>query len=338
MNSGALKIGVMSFAHLHAAGFTSGLVGRPGVEVRIADEDPERGQKYADQFGVPFAGSYEALLDWAPDAVMVCSENAGHRKLVELAAGAGAYVLCEKPLATTLSDGRQMLEACERAGVELMTAFPMRFAPPIAEFAERVRGGALGTLLGGEGINFGTNPGGWFVDPQQAGGGSVMDHTVHIADLLRWILGCEAVEVYAQSNSILYPELPVETAGLIAVTFSNGVVATIDCSWSRPRAYPTWGAVKLELVGENGVAGVDAYRQKIGVYTDGPKRGGPYDTRWLPFTGDSTAGMLDEFLAAVRERRTPHPSGWDGYRATEIAIGAYRSAESGQPVALPLEV
>lgn len=332
-----LKIGVLSFAHLHAAGFTAGLVHRPDVELRIADEDAERGQRFADQFGVPFAASYDALLDWQPDAVVVCSENAGHRKLVELAASAGAHVLCEKPLSTSLSDGRLMLEACERAGVQLMTAFPMRFAAPITAFEASVRGGALGTICGAEGINFGTMPGGWFVDPQLAGGGSVMDHTVHIADLLRWILGSEAVEVYAQTNRLLYSELPVETAGLIAVTFADGTAATIDCSWSRPRSYPTWGAVKLELVGEKGIGSVDATRQKVALYSDGPDRGGPYEAQWLPAGGDATRGMLDEFVSAIREGRTPRPDGWDGYRATEIAIAAYRSAESGQPVQLPLE-
>ncbi len=333
-----LKLGIMSFAHLHGAGYASLLAGRPDIELRAADENAERGKPLADRFGIPFTPSYSDLLDWQPNGVLVCSENAGHRGLVEQAAAAGAHVLCEKPLATSLADGRAMIDACEAAGVTLMTAFPVRFATPVAAAERLARSGGLGQIHGIAGTNAGTMPGGWFVDPDLAGGGAVMDHTVHVADLMRWILGCEAVEVYAQTNSILYPDLPVETAGTLAITFADGTVATIDCSWSRPKSYPTWGGVTLDFVGEQGTAAVDAFAQTITSYADGPGRSGTQDVRWVPWGDNADAGMLAEFVAAIREGRAPSPNGWDGYRATEIAFAAYRSVETGQPVRLPLDV
>ena len=244
----------MSFAHLHGAGYASILAGRSDIDLRVADENAERGKPIADSFGVPFTASYADLLDWGPDGVVVCSENAGHRGLVEQAAAAGAHVLCEKPLATSLADGRAMIDTCAAAGVTLMTAFPVRFASPVVALERLVREGGLGKVHGIAGTNAGTMPGGWFVDPELAGGGAVMDHTVHVADLMRWMLDSEAVEVYAQINRLLYPDLPVETAGTIAVTFADGTAATIDCSWSRPNSYPTWGGVTLEFVGEKGIA------------------------------------------------------------------------------------
>jgi predicted dehydrogenase len=332
-----VKIGILSFAHLHGAGYAAALVGRDDIELRAADENAERGKAIADRLGIPFTSSYDELLAWQPDGVIVCSENAGHRVLVEKAAAAGAHVLCEKPLATSLADGRAMIEACEAAGVNLMTAFPVRFATPIAGLEQLVRKGTLGRVHAVAGTNPGTMPGGWFVDPQLAGGGAVMDHTVHVADLLRWILDSEAVEVYAQTNSILYPDLPVETAGTIAVTFANGTVATIDCSWSKPKSYPTWGGVTLEFVGEDGVASADAFGQTINSYYDGPGRAGGQDVSWPAWGANPDAGLLAEFVAGIREGRAPHPDGWDGYRATEIAFAAYESAKSGQPVKLPLE-
>ncbi|HEY6739094.1 MAG TPA: Gfo/Idh/MocA family oxidoreductase, partial [Actinopolymorphaceae bacterium] len=192
----ALKIGLMSFAHLHGAGYLSILAGRPDVEVRVADVDPERGKRFAEQHGVDFAESYDDLMGWDPDGVIVCSENALHRELVELGASGGAYVLCEKPLATSLEDGHAMIAACEAAGVGLMTAFPMRFSQPIMALEQLVRGGELGRIFGVAGTNPGNNPGlrfPWFVTKDLAGGGAVMDHTVHVADLLRWLLEAEAV-------------------------------------------------------------------------------------------------------------------------------------------------
>jgi predicted dehydrogenase len=336
-----LKIGIMSFAHQHGVGYASVLSKRPDVELRVADENADRGKRWAEHTGVPCMESYADLLDWGPDAAIVCSENAGHRALVELAAQAGAHVLCEKPLATTLADGRAMIENCEKAGVNLMTAFPVRFSAPIASLEGALRSGALGKIHGVEGVNFGTMPGRsnpWFVDPKLAGGGAVMDHTVHVADLLRWMLGVEATEVYAQVNSILYPDLPVETAGLVAVTFADGTVATIDCSWSRPYSYPTWGTVRLDVIGDAGLASVDAFKQTIGAYSDGENRDGVREGRWLSWGANADAGMLDEFIASIREGRPSRPDGWDGYRATEIAMGAYESAKTGQPVRLPLEI
>ena len=181
-------------------------------------EDAARGERYARQFGAALFPSYEALLAEGPAAVLVCSENSKHRRAVEMAAAAGAHVLCEKPLATTLEDGRAMMDACARAGVRLMTAFPMRFSAPLREIKDRLDAGELGQVLCCNATNQAELPKRhreWFVDPELAGGGAVMDHTVHLADVLRWYLDSEVVEVYAQTNQILHAgEVEVETGGL----------------------------------------------------------------------------------------------------------------------------
>src|SRR5689334_15226036 len=100
-----MRLGIMSFAHLHAENYLGALLTRPELEViGIADENRDRGQYFASQFGVKLFESYEALLVQKPDGVIVCSENARHLPLVKLAAEAGVNVLCEKPLATTVED------------------------------------------------------------------------------------------------------------------------------------------------------------------------------------------------------------------------------------------
>src|SRR5579871_5113829 len=113
-----VKIGMMSFAHMHAGSYAHAIVTRPDTEmVGIADHDPARAQAMARQFGTQAFESYEALLA-APglEAVVVCPENARHRALVEMAAQAGKHVLCEKPLATNKEDGEAMIAACKQAG------------------------------------------------------------------------------------------------------------------------------------------------------------------------------------------------------------------------------
>ena len=96
------------------------------------------------QFATRFFPSYEALIEARPDGVIICTENNKHRPLVEMAAARGVNVLCEKPIATTLADARAEVEACEKGGVLFMTAFPMRFSPPLLEVKARLEAGDLG--------------------------------------------------------------------------------------------------------------------------------------------------------------------------------------------------
>lgn len=334
-----MRIGIMSVAHLHADSYIHNLRAVPGVEVvGIADDDTARGRHFAAQYDTPFFESYESLLAEKPDGVLVCSENSRHMPLVLMAAEAGAHVLCEKPLATTLEDCRAMIDACERAGVHLMTAFPMRFNVPALEIKKLLDSGSLGRVYGVNSTNNGECPQhhrAWFVDKQLAGGGAVMDHTVHLADLFRWYFQSEVVEVYAQTNCILYHDelkLDVETGGLVMLTFDNGVFASIDCSWSKPPYYPTWGGLAMELVGENGLATMDAFKQRMTVYRDTVRR-----PQYAVWGSDADQAMVNEFVASIRENRAPLVTGMDGLKATEIVLAAYRSAETGEPVSLPLE-
>lgn len=330
------RIGLMSAAHLHAHGYAEALRAMPSVEcIGIADDDRERGRTFAEQHELTDFESYEALLDARPDGVIICSENVHHAALMKLAASAGVHVMTEKPFTTTLEDGLSALEACRNARVKLMTAFPMRFNPPMREVKELIANGTLGQVYAMNGTNQGQLPKrhrAWFVDKALAGGGAMMDHIVHLADVMRWYLNSEAVEVYAQSNCILYAhDADVETGGLVMITFANGVFATIDCSWSKPLAYPTWGGVTLDVIAEKGVVNANAFKQIFTVFNE---------IRVLPryayWGSDSDAGMVSEFVNAIREDREPSVTGEDGFKATEIVIAAYRSAEIGQPVQLPL--
>jgi predicted dehydrogenase len=324
----------MSFAHLHAEAYIGNLRTMPDVEmIGIADDDWERGEDFANLFNVRLFASYEALLAEKPDGVLVCSENANHRPLVEMAAQAGVHVLCEKPLATSVEDAEAMVYACHKAGVKLMTAFPMRFSTPLLEIKKLLDSDGLGKVYAVNGTNQGECPKhlrAWFVDKKLAGGGALTDHIVHLADVLRWYLGNEVTEVYADTNHILYAEETapeVETGGMVMLTFANGTVATIDCSWSKPPYYPTWGGLAMDLIGEKGLVTVNAFKQVMTVYTHTRQR--PAYAYW---GSDANQAMIDDFVAAIREDRAPGVTGEDGLRAVEIVAAAYQSVAKGQPV------
>jgi len=323
-----VKIGMVSTAHLHADSYAAQLRGPLASEAALTalwDDDAGRRARKAAEYGAAEYAELDALLADV-DAVVVCSENVRHRPLVEKAATAGKHVLCEKPLATTPDDARAMVAACDKAGVQLMTAFPCRFSPAFEQLAESVRRGDIGDVLAVRGTNRGRCPGGWFVDRALSGGGAVMDHTVHVTDLLRALLGSEPAEVFCEAgNGILHGDF--DDTGFLAITFENGVFATLDASWSRPKTFPTWGDVTLGVTGTKGVIEMDMFAQESVLYDDAAGR-----VAYQGWGSSSDAGLVAAWVRALASG-TPVPiTGVDGLRAVEVVEAAYASAASGQPV------
>lgn len=323
-----MRVGVWSLAHMHAYGYLSALRARDDVElVGLADEERERGERAAAERGLAFYVDPGELLARV-EAMVITSANADHRAMAERAAEAGVSVLLEKPIATTCADGRAIIAAFERAGKTLAIAFPCPFSPAFEALLEATRAGRLGRLLAMRTTNRGSMPGGFFIQLERSGGGAVIDHTVHVADLLRRLTGAEPARVYAEIGHGLYHQA-WDDSGLLSIDMSDGSVATLDCSWSRPKSYPTWGDVTLHVIGENGTADADLFGQHLHHY---PAEGGT--ARWLGWGADLDAAMVDDFLAAVREGRPPRSSGEAGVRALEVALAAYASAREGRAVAI----
>lgn len=336
-----LKIGIMSFAHTHAAGYARLLRDQPGIEVRGSDPGPHpaaevRGSVLAAQLGIGYCDSYAGLMDWGPDAVLVTSENARHRPLAELAARGGAHILCEKPLATTWADGQAIVDAAAAAGVVLMMAYPVRFASAFTRMKADYAAGQLGELIAIRGTNNGMLPAerAWFADPELACGGALVDHVVHLADLIDALTGAQPVSVTAITNRKLHAgRAAAETAGLVLVSYDTGVSAAIDCSWSRPATAPTWGGLTLSVAGTLGTADADFF---------GPRSRGldaatgrPVE---LPYGPDLDAALLAAFVAAARTGGQRQPDGPAGLRTLEVMLGAQLSARTGQTVTLATSV
>ncbi|MDQ0643605.1 Gfo/Idh/MocA family protein [Microbacterium murale] len=344
-----IKIAIASFAHMHAAGYARTLLGMPGVSLLASDpdgatapDDAPRGADLAAQIGVPYVDDYDDLFAWGPDAVIVTTENARHRAIVERAAAEGVHVLCEKPIATEIADAEAMIAACAAAGVILMIAYPVRFASQFTALRQHLDAGALGEPFAIVGTNNGkipTDSRQWFTDPALSGGGAMVDHVVHCADLIDALTGgMRARTVYAAANGILHSEKNVaaETGGLVTITYESGLIATIDCSWSQPDAASTWGGLTLKVTGTNGSVEIEPFAEHIGgVGVDGDIR--------IGYGADIDALLIDEFLEAVRRSGAavpgraplaPQPDGAVGMRTLEIVDAARRSARAGSPVAV----
>ncbi len=330
-----MRVGIMSFAHVHADGFASNLIANKDVDfVGFSDADLKRGKAASEQYNIKHFASHEELLAQNLDAVIICSENSKHLQDIKLAANAGVHILCEKPVEISLEAAQEIGRLVKENNLKFMTAFPMRFDPSIVKIKDMLEQNQLGTLYAVNGINHAQIPRrhrAWFADKSLAGGGAVMDHTVHIVDLLRWFTGSEVSTVYAEIENPFVKDAEIDTAGLVSLEFNNGLIATIDASWSRPEAaYPTWGHLKMELIAEKGTVEVDAFAQHLNQYS----KKTDINTNWIGWGSDSTKTMMADFFASIREDREPAINYNDGYQALKVALAAYESAKTASVISL----
>lgn len=332
-----VNVAILSFAHFHAYSYARAFKELPNAKfLAVSDDDVKRGKAAADRFEADFIGDYKQLLKRSDiDAVVVTSENVKHTEMVIAAAEAGKHILCEKPLATRLKDADAMLAAVEKAGVKLQLCYVMRYSRPALMVKEAVERGEVGKLR----VVTGTNrlrrfEDSWFFNPALSGGGAVMDHTVHLVDLMRWYTGSEVERVYTEIGTNIDKSLEVEDSFLTLLSFRNVVIGSIDGSWSRPETFYTWGDVTLEVLGSEGMIFLDAFKQVA--YTclaEEPKN----PVQWHSWGCDVDKEMVADFINCIVEDREPKAAGHDGRQGTEVTLASYLSAHKGKPVTLPMQ-
>ncbi|MFS0781083.1 Gfo/Idh/MocA family protein [Bacillus sp. 1P06AnD] len=327
-----MRVGIISFAHMHAYSYASSLQGIQGVElIGVYDQDEERGREAAKQFSTSYFNELGDFLAKDFEAVIICSENAFHKEHVIQAAEAGKHILCEKPLSTSMEEAKEMIQQCEQKHVLLQTAFPVRFSQSITMLKKQIDDGDLGDILAIRSVNRGQNPGGWFIDNHLSGGGAILDHTVHMIDIMRWFLNKEVKEVFALVGYQYFLKEDIDDAGLLMIEFENGTIASLDTSWSRFTGFPSWGDAAIEVIGTKKSVKANAFGSAVNVYQNSGDRPLEY-----VYTGnDIDRALIQDFIRTVSEQKeVPSITGYDGLKAMEVALAAYQSGKTSKPVLL----
>lgn len=319
-----VRVGLISVAHVHAPGFLHAFREHPEVEIAgVWDHDSARQKHFCEKRHAPGFESLDQLLD-SCDAVVVSSENNLHLEHCAAAAARGKSILCEKPVVASRADAEKMRQAIP-PGVRFTTAFPCRFAPSFLRFKERFQNGEIGAVKGICATNRGSNPFGWFVVPEFSGGGAIIDHTVHVADLLWLLLGREPSCVQATVGFNQF-EADVEDTAILTLDYDDGLFGTLDASWSRPKSYRTWGDVTITLVGEEGVMELDLFAQQLQVYSSGETTHTVHD-----FGADINQALVNAFVQSILDDGPSPVSLEDGLRASEVAFKAYERCHPSVP-------
>lgn len=301
--------------------------------VAVMSADPGRGKAFAQANRIVSSyTSVEALLgDPAVDAVYISTTNELHKAQTLAAAAARKHVLCEKPLALAVSDAREMVTACDRAGVVMGTNHHLRNASSHRKIRELVQSGTIGTPLYARvfhAVYLPPHLQGWRLNKPSAGAGVILDITVHDADTLRFILGSEPVEAVALSQQAGMAEAGLEDGVMAAVRFDNNVVAQLHDAFTVKFA-----GTGLEIHGSEGsILGRDVMTQRpAGTVT---LRNAGLETD-IPLEHENLyARGLRAFVGAIRGEGAPSASGEDGVRSLATALAVLEAARTGQRAAV----
>ena len=295
------------------------------------------------------------------DLVIVCTPHPFHREPAIEAAQAGAHILVEKPLASTLEDSDAIIEACHNFGVKLGVISQRRWYAPVMRVKKAIEAGKIGkpvfgtiNMLGWRDKNY-YDADAWRGTWKMEGGGVLVNQAPHQLDLMLWYMG-EIDEVYGLWKNLNHPYIEVEDTAVAIVKFKNGGIGNIIVSNSqKPGIYG-----KVHVHGENGAS--------VGVQTDGgamfvagmstvlePPVNDLWTvpgeekllTKWVKkdtvlFKSiDPTVfymeKQIEDFLEALETKREPLVTGEDGRRTVELFTAIYRSTRDNKPVKFPLE-
>jgi 1,5-anhydro-D-fructose reductase (1,5-anhydro-D-mannitol-forming) len=301
--------------------------------VAVFSTDPERGARYASSHGIPSAyKSLSALLsDPRVSAVYVSTTNELHRAQTIAAAAAGKHVLCEKPLALSVAEAREMIEACNQAGVVLATNHHLRGAATHQKIRQLIQSGAVGEPRFVKVSHAGLLPAhlqGWRLRDPRAGAGAILDLTVHDADVLRFILGAEPIEVVALTQQAGMASGDIEDGAMTAIRFDGGVIAQLHDAFTVPFArtgievHGSAGSIYARDVMTQRPAGEIVLRTSAG-------------EELVPVEQENLyARTIQAFAASTRGEGQPACTGEDGLRSLATALAALESARTGRRTAV----
>lgn len=312
------------------------VVGTEGARlIAIATVDLATQTEFVCGLDVPyvFEDAADALALSELDAVIVATPTHSHLDLVEQAAAAGKAIFCEKPLALTIAETHQALNAVERAGVPLQVGFMRRYDPPYIRAKAAIDAGDIGQPVTFKSISRDPIcPRLEFADPVHSGG-LIIDMGIHDMDLARWLMGAEVERVTAEGTIMVCKDL--ETVAdfdnaVINLRFVNGALGNVDVSRNARYGYD----IRTEVLGSRAAVRVgDAEPASRWLLAPNGRSDGSGSYLTERF-GAAYSAQIREFVACVREGSQPVATGADALAAFEISLAATYAARTGEPVRL----
>ncbi|MFO8079447.1 MAG: Gfo/Idh/MocA family oxidoreductase [Armatimonadota bacterium] len=316
--------------------------------IAATDLDEERLNSFIEDYGGEPAESFGALLeDDRIDVVNILTPNAMHADFAIPALEAGKHVIVEKPPEMKLNRTDDMIAAKNENDRKLAICLQVRFRESVRAIKNAIEQGRFGGLLEGDTYMK------WFRDTdyylmddwrskRSSGAGVTIQHAFHYIDILHHLMGPVAV-VDARMTNLAHPDVELEDTLKAFLTFENGAEGLVEASTALWPGRPP----RIEVNGENGTAitegevvvawefreeqAEDEEIRQIGRGTVAAGGTGATDLSY-----EEHMWLIDDMVDAINEDRDPYITAENARHSLEIALAMYRSADSGEPVELPL--
>ena len=317
-----------------------------------AEPVEEKRKAFAEKYGCDVVADYEEMMQRDDvDVVCVCTPSGVHRDPAVAAAQAGKHVICEKPVEVTLERVDDIIKACDDNGVRLAAIFPLRFKEMNRRLKQAIEAGRFGQLTLGDCYNKWWrsqeyyDSGGWRGTWKLDGGGACMNQAIHAIDLLQWFMG-PVDTVYAFAECLAHERIEVEDTAVAVLRYKSGAMGVIEATTSVQPGEDR----RIEIHGDGGT--VVAAQENIEKWTFaapqpedeeimaqfGPGSASQLDTASNPtaFSHETHREQIQDLIRALDGGGAPAVDGREGRKSVEIIMAIYRSAQTGQPVKLPL--
>ena len=294
---GVVGVGVMGSNHARV------FVGLPGTElVGVADPDRKQAEFVARTLGCAAVANVDQLIERDVDAITIAAPTHLHRDIALTCIAHGIHAMVEKPIASSVEEGQEIIGAARRAGVTLMVGHVERFNPAVEAIKEAIRGEDI--------LSIGITRVGPF-PPRMSNVGVVIDLAVHDIDLIRWFTDSDIVDVQPQLSSAVAER---EDIALLQFRTASGVLAHINTNWLTPfKARNVTVATRGKYV-----TGDLLTRQVTECFGFQPD--GSYSMRHLSVGhAEPLRSELLAFLRAVRSGAAPAVTGEEAVSSLEIA-------------------
>jgi len=304
--------------------------------VIICDLDEKRVKKLARKYQCAWTTDFRDVARMKEvEAVSIATPDFAHTPIALAMIRAGKHLLIEKPITTSTREARSIVERAKTKNVRIMVDFHNRFSAPFIEAKRALDAGEVGSPIMGYArlsnrisvplkmLSWAGKSGPeWFLMP-------------HIVDLMRWLVGAEATEVYATGTKGILKSRGVDAYDAIQaqVRFQGGAFVTFETAWVLPPSSPSVIDFKVNLVGSKGAFNVQADHQLIELWTKTVSH--PFVTGKQDVHGE-TAGFMQlpmrHFVSALLDDTPFVVTGEDGVRTTQIIESALKSIRTGSPV------
>ena len=325
-----------------------------GLElVAVCDVKPEAMEALLERHGLEGDGAiaryanHKDLIAEHPELelVAIATESGEHAHIALDCIDAGINVIIEKPIAMSMEDADEIIRRSREKGVKVSACHQNRFNIAVQRTRKALESGRFGRLSHGS-IHVRWNRNRTYYDQAPwrgtwaQDGGCLMNQCIHGIDLLRWMMGDEAVEVYGATRQRFHDWLEAEDVGMAVIKFASGAVATVE---GTVNVYPRNLEETLYLFGETGTVKVGGTStNNLDVWDFADEAEGDAENKGLKEAtsnvyGNGHTALYADVIDAIETGRDPYVDAVAGRNALEIVLAIYKSQRTGQPVRLPLE-